>query len=135
MKNMLKTLAKENEGSLPAVKTENIIFAQKTLKKFGFTIFPKELTDFWHQQNGFSAEGCHIFGIIPEPNNLMDIVNINIFYQDKLPKNNLLIAENEFDFLIYDASHQVYKIIDKQDLNVLEEYASFEQAIENIIKI
>ena len=65
----------------------------------------------------------------------MDIVNINIFYQDKLPKNNLLIAENEFDFLIYDASHQVYKIIDKQDLNVLEEYASFEQAIENIIKI
>ena len=65
----------------------------------------------------------------------MDIVNANIFYQDKFSKDQLLIAENAFDFLLYDTTKQIYKIIDKQDFNVLEEYKTLEKALENIIKI
>lgn len=135
MKNLLTYLAKNNDFPLIPTQSESIIFAQKTLKKLGFSPLPQELADFLHHQNGFKAEDCRIFGIFPEPNNLMDIVNANIFYQDKFSKDQLLIAENTFDFLLYDTTKQIYKIIDKQDFNVLEEYKTLEKALENIIKI
>ena len=135
MEKLLTYLAKNNDFSHNTAKAEMLIFAQKTLKKLGFAPLPQELTDFLHLQNGFKAEDCRIFGIYPEPNNLMDIVNANIFYQDKFSKDQLLIAENAFDFLLYDTTKQIYKIIDKQDFNVLEEYKTLEKALENIIKI
>lgn len=131
---ILDTLKKQNTYAVEPLSPQNLIYAQKTLLKFGFAEIPEEACNFLHHINGFTDEGCHIFGIIPEPLNFMDIINVNILNKEKLKQKQLILADNEFDFLIFDSKSKSYQIIDKQDLAVLEEYNNLEQGLNSIIK-
>ena len=131
---ILDKLKKQNAYAVEPLSPQDLIYAQKTLLKFGFAEIPEEVCNFLHQINGFAYEGCHIFGIIPEPLNFMDIINVNILNKEKLRQNQLILADNEFDFLIFNSKNKSYQIVDKQDLAVLEEYNNLEQGLNSIIK-
>lgn len=131
---MIETLKKQNTYAVEPLSPQDLIYAQKTLLKFGFAEIPEEVCKFLHQINGFTYEGSHIFGIIPEPLNFMDIINVNILNKEKLKQDQLILADNEFDFLIFDNKSKSYQIVDKQDLAVLEEYNNLEQGLSSIIR-
>lgn len=131
---ILAELKKHNTYSPQPLSPQDLIYAQKTLLKFGFAEIPEEFCNFLHQINGFAYEGEHIFGIIPEPLNFMDIINVNILNKEKIKQEQLILADNEFDFLIFESKNKSYQIVDKQDLAVLEEYNTLEQGLNSIIK-
>ena len=64
----------------------------------------------------------------------MDIINVNILNKEKIKQEQLILADNEFDFLIFESKNKSYQIVDKQDLTVLEEYNTLEQGLNSIIK-
>ncbi len=127
----LQSLAPQSTG----VSSEDLIFAQKALTKFGIGAMPADFVKILHHVNSLNLEGCRLFGVIPEPLNFMDIVNVNVV--QKLPDagDKIILGDNEFDSLVYVHSKQCYQIIDKSDNEVLEEYKSIEPAIYDILKI
>ena len=118
-----------------SLQAEELIFAQKALSKFGIAAMPKDFVELLHHINTLSLEGRHLFGIKPEPLNFMDIVNVNVFQKHVSSADNIILGDNEFDFLIYNNLRQSYLIIDKTDNKVLEEYSDLASAIYNILKI
>lgn len=135
MQKFIDRLKSQNSFTPPPLDAETLIYAQKTLSQLGFCALPAGFVSFLHLLNGFSSEGCHIFGIIPDPMNFMDVVNVNVI-RPLSPKNEkIILADNELDFLIYNQTAACYQIIDKQDMEVLEEYSELEPALGNIIKI
>ena len=126
----LKSLAEPS-----SLRAEELIFAQKALTKFGIAAMPKAFVDLLHHINTLSLEGRHLFGIKPEPLNFMDIVNVNVFQKLASSVDNIILGDNEFDFLVYNQPHQKYLIVDKSDNKVLEEYSDLSSAIYNILKI
>lgn len=118
-----------------APSAEEIIFAQRALTRFHIAALPAEYVSFLKDCNAVAAEGSCLFGILPAADNARDIVNANIAYN--LPDKNfqIILGENEFDLLIYNHRTERYQIIDKEDLEVLEEYSELKKAICNILKI
>ena len=133
MKQLISKLQALAEPS--QLSAETLIFAQKALTKFGIAAMPKDFIELLHHINTLSLEGRHLFGVKPEPLYFMDIVNVNVFQKLASAADNIILGDNEFDFLIYNQSRQSYLIVDKSDNKVLEEYSDLPSAIYNILKI
>ncbi len=117
------------------VNTQKIILCQKELTQNGNAMLPNAFLDILHSFNAVSYDGARIFGINPESKVFMDIVLANQMSPLAGKQNMVLLGCDEFDYLAYNAQTQTYQIIDKEDLEVLEEYSEIEPAIKHILKI
>ena len=135
MKNLTARLRLLTPLPPPEPTAEEIIFAQRALTRFHIAPLPAGYISFLKDCNSVAAEGSSLFGILPAPENPRDIVNANIAWRLPGAAFQIILGENEFDLLIYNHRAGCYQIIDKEDLEVLEEYSELEKAICNILKI
>lgn len=134
MSDLISYLKKHNNRFEKAPKVETLIFAQKTLASLGLCSLPQEMATFLNDVNVFCAEDTRIYGICPHPDETLDIVNANVFWKFFTKGKSLVLAENDFDILLYVPENSCYQIVDKQDGDVLEVYSTLEKALYAILK-
>ena len=117
------------------VNTKKIILAQKELIQNGNAAIPESFLQFLRRYNGISYDGARIFGIATEGRIFLDIVPANQMSPFSGQNNLIILGCDEFDYLANNTECQQYQIIDKEDLEVLEEHSEIEPAILHILKI
>lgn len=117
------------------VDTTKIILCQKELAQNNVAPIPTQFLELLHNFNGVSYDGAQVFGIFPIEKTFQDIVKVNLIspFQDK--SKRIVLGRDEFDYMTYNTQTSTYQIIDKEDLEVLEEYTDIEQALYYILKI
>lgn len=136
MNELIKHIKQTASARLAApVNTQKIILCQKELTQNGNAMLPDAFLVILHSFNAVSYDGARIFGINPESKNFMDIVLANQMSPLAGKQNIVILGCDEFDYLAYNTETQTYQIIDKEDLEVLEEYSEIEPAIKHILKI
>ena len=133
MQKLLDTLPRLKKANSKLSNT-SIINLQQQLKHQNFAPLPLEFTKFLHIYNGLNYNDGVICGIYEE-NNHQDISSINKSISHPLHKDLIFLGYDNFDYLAYNQKHQIYQIIDKSDLEVLEEYSDLSNAIQHILKI
>lgn len=101
------------------LESEALIVAQKVLCNMGLDLIPKSYSDFLHHCNGAKYNGAYLFGATVEDD--MDIIDKN--EQMEKPKNTILLGYNEFDLFCYDYKLKQYKIVDRNDFEVMDTYS------------
>lgn len=133
MQKLLDTLPHLKKANSKLSNT-SIINLQQQLKHQNFATLPLEFTKFLHIYNGLNYNDGVICGIYEE-NNYQDISSLNKSISHPLHKDLIFLGYNSFDYLAYNQKHQIYQIIDKYDLEVLEEYSDLSNAMQHILKI
>ncbi len=113
---------------------EQIIHTQQDLKINKIANFPKEFSQFLQQINTIEYDGIFIFGINPRS------YYLDIFAQNDmldLPNKSeiIILGYDEFEYLAYNEKKQLYQIIDKETLDVLQTYTNLSLAIQYLLKI
>lgn len=127
-----KEIQKDTKTNSTKTST-HVIVTQQFLKQHGFAGLPSEFVEFLHNSNGIISDGGVICGIHSNKNNT-DISTLNILIFHPLHKDMVFLGYDDFDYLAYNQKHKVYQIIDKDDLEVLEEYTDFTSAARHILK-
>lgn len=136
MSNLIQLIKQNTTARLgKSANLQKIILCQKELTQNGNAMLPNAFLELLHNFNAVSYDGARIFGINPESKVFMDIVLANQMSPLAGKQNMVLLGCDEFDYLAYNAQTQTYQIIDKEDLEVLEEYSEIEPAIKHILKI
>ena len=128
--NKIQKIKKPNS----TVSSNSIINLQQQLTGNKKGSLPEEFVNFLHIYNGINYNGGVICGIYSY-GNLQDISTINETIKHPLHKDLSFLGYDDFDYLAYNQKYKVYQIIDKSDLEVLEEYSDFSSAAQHILKI
>lgn len=112
----------------------DIMTTQQILKQKKYASLPADVTEFLHTYNGISYNGGTVCGIYPHEN-YQNLLTLNQNTKHPLHKDLIFIGYDDFDYLAYNQKHHIYQIIDKADLEVLEEYQDFSDALQYILKI
>ena len=113
----------------------DVIDTQKSLIENKIIPIPNSFINFLEKFNGINYHGGEIFGIRPPKRLAGDILEVNLKQERLLKSNYLFLGVDEFDYLVYNKEKNLYQIIDKVDLEVLEEYADVVKAISYILKV
>lgn len=124
-----------NTGLGKPVDSRKIILCQKELMKNNIAPIPNSFLELLHTYNAISYDGAEIFGIFPNEKSFFDIVKANLMSPFNNKSNIVVLGCDEFDYMVYNTQGSTYQIIDKEDLEVLEEYTDIEQALYHILKI
>ncbi|MBE6450673.1 MAG: hypothetical protein E7016_01770 [Alphaproteobacteria bacterium] len=118
-----------------ALKSVDIIRTQKDLVKMGCPFLPVEFIDFLKHYNGVSASDCAILGVPPLEDDRLNIVEFNKQYNSST--NMAILGYDDSAFLVYDNNENLYKLLDRADLVLLDEYAPDEivYALNSILHI
>lgn len=136
MKKLFEQLQKINSEQLGhPVNVKKIILCQKELMQNHNAMIPDGFLDFLHRFNAVSYDGAKIFGIAPDNKIFMDLAAANRMSPLSGNSQMVVLGCDEFDYIAYNTQKSVYQIIDKEDLEVLEEYSDIEQALRHILKI
>lgn len=109
--------------------------AQRILVDNKISPIPNSFLNFLEHFNGIAYNGGEIFGVRP-PNNLAgDIVDINLEQEVFIKSKYIILGIDDFDYLVFNNEKSLYQIVDKTDLEVLEEYSEVERAISYILKV
>ena len=113
----------------------DVIITQKDLVKMGCPFLPTGFIDFLKQYNGLTSSDSVIFGIPPLENESLNIVDFNARY-NTLP-NMAILGYDDSAFLVYDNAENKYKLIDRYDDVMLDEYLEDElvYALNSILHI
>lgn len=117
------------------IKPADIADTQRMLVDNKIIPIPNSFINFLEVYNGINYKGGEIFGIKPPSNLSGDILDINIKQERLIKSNYLILGVDDFDYLVYNQKKSLYQIIDKSDLEVLEEYSEVEKAISYILKV
>jgi len=128
--NKIQSIKKPNS----TISSSSIINLQQQLAINKKGSLPEDFVKFLYFYNGINYNGGVICGIYNH-GNLQDILTINEQIKHPLHKDLSFIGYDDFDYLAYNQKHKVYQIIDKSDLEVLEEYSDFSSAAQHILKI
>jgi len=136
---MQKLLSKIAEKGLARKNTppqqSEIIECQKELRLNRIAPIPEDYLVFLHHTNGLSCNDAWLAGIYPHDTQVPDICRLNRQVHHPLSRDLIILGADDFDYLGFNHKWQVYQIIDKDDLEVLEEYQNLEQALNYILKI
>lgn len=99
--------------------TKQAILLQKELNDNEFATIPDSFMQILHVSNGISCNSSVVLGSF-EQDPLKDIVSQNIRFDTD--KNTLLLGISEMDLFVYKPQNKVYQIIDREDMEVLDEY-------------
>lgn len=100
------------------LESEALIVAQKVLCNMGLDMIPRAYADFLRAYNGIKYDGVYLFGATVDDD--LDIIDKN--EQMDKPENTVLLGYNEFDLLCYDFKSKQYKIVDRNDFEVINTY-------------
>lgn len=129
----LKVLSDANAGT-PVDRTQIILY-QKQLQENDFTTLPNEYVELLHHFNAFAWNGSFLYGIKPFKDFFLDILNENVLSFHPLPSINLILGNNEYDYLVWNCADMRYQIIDKETFMVLNTYSTLADGIRHILKI
>lgn len=124
-----------NTGLGKPVDSRKIILCQKELMKNQIAPIPNPFLELLHTYNAISYDGAEIFGISPNEKFFLDILKANQMSPFTDKTKFVVLGCDEFDYMVYNTTNSTYQIIDKEDLEVLEEYTEIEQALYHILKI
>ena len=102
----------------------DIIKTQKELVRIGCPFLPVDYIEFLTHFNGLRASDCAILGIAPLSDTQLDIVKFNAAYNNS--SNIAILGYDDSVFLVYDNIEQKYKLIDKANSVVIEEFLNDE---------
>lgn len=136
MKRILEQLQKLGSSNLgKPVNIKKIILCQKELTQNHNAMVPDSFLELLHLYNAINYDGANIFGISPEGKVFLDLVIANKMSRFSGKPQMVILGCDEFDYIAYNAQKSLYQIIDKEDMEVLEEYSDIEQALRHILKI
>ena len=119
IRNFLQYLKEKTFQEGEPLESEAMIVAQKVLHNMGLDFIPPAYIAFLKHHNGIKADGSYLFGATVDDE--LDIIDQN--EQLPRPENTILLGCNEFDMLGYNYEKKEYQIIDRQDLEILDNYA------------
>jgi hypothetical protein len=111
----------------------NLEKSMEKMKKNNLDLYPREFLSFLKKVNGVSYDGASIFGI-SNVDVIEDIVDRNVELSH-LQEGGCFLGENEFDYLFYNKEAKEYQILDKIDMEMLENYSELDDAILHILSI
>lgn len=136
MKRLIDRLCKISSSHYgKPINSQKIILTQKELVQNHNTPLPEKFLELLHLYNGISYDGATILGITSASRGFRDITLSNQMSPFKGHPHLVLLGYDELDYLVYNAQNHSYQIIDKEDLEVLEEYSDMVTAILHILKI
>lgn len=111
-----------------------IVTTQKMLNQKGFACLPPAFLQFLEAYNGVKEGESAILGILGKNDNL-DIVRFNESRNGR--PETLILAYDDFTFLLYDAVQKKYFLIDSDAHDIIDEYSEdeLELALNSIIHL
>lgn len=100
------------------LEPEALIVAQKVLHNMQLDFIPPAYANFLHHYNGVKYNGAYLLGATVDDD--LDIIDKN--EQMATPEHTILLGYNDFDLLCYDYVAKNYKIVDRDDFDVLYTY-------------
>lgn len=122
-------------GQQPPLNSGDISSFMQQLKENNIASIPQDYLKLLQQYNGLNYNGGWLAGIHPRHNQFIDLCRLNIQVRHPLSQDTIILGVNDFDYMAFNHKWQVYQIIDKDDLEVLEEYQQIEPALNYILKI
>jgi len=114
---------------------ENVEKSIEKMKMNHLSFYPNEFLNFLKEVNGVRYDGASIFGISNVDIDIIeDIVDRNVELSH-LQDTGCFLGENEFDYLFYNKELKEYQIVDKMDMEVLENYSELDDAIAHVLSI
>ncbi len=136
MKNFIAQIAARNDiEKQPALTPSNLINCQKQLQQNNIAPIPQAYLELLHFCNGLYVDGAWLAGIYPDTPQALDIYLLNLQVKHPLSRDIIILGADDFDYLAFNHKWQIYQIIDKDDLEVLEEYQQLEQVLNYFLKI
>ena len=136
MQNFIQNIAQRTDlAKIPGITPAELTAYANSLPENNIAPIPPEYQRFLLYCNGLSYQGSYLGGIYPQSDTLTDLLRLNKEIHHPLSHNLIILGFNEMDYLAYNHKWQVYQLIDKQDLEVLEEYAEIEPALNHLLKI
>lgn len=136
MKRLLDLISKSNichrEQSLKVV---DVIKTQKHLTQLGCPFLPTGFIDFLKQYNGVSASDCAILGVPPLNDERLNIIKFNKQFNNS--SEMTILGYDDSAFLVYNSAENMYKLLDRSNKIVLDEYSENElvYALNSILHI
>lgn len=106
------------------LKVVDIIKTQKELVRMGYPFLPSDFIEFLTYYNGIRASDCAILGIPPLQDSKLNIVEFNAQFNNSI--NMSILGYDDSVFLVYDNIEQKYKLIDKSNMVMIEEFLNDE---------
>lgn len=136
MQNFIQKIAQRTDlAKTPGISSAGLKVCLNSLSENNIAPIPAEYQRFLLYCNGLSYQGSYLGGIYPQSDTLTDLLRLNKKIHHPLSHDLIILGFNEMDYLGYNHKWQVYQLIDKQDLEVLEEYAEIEPALNHLLKI
>ena len=136
MQNFIQKIAQRTDlAKTPGISFTGLKACLNSLSENNIAPIPAEYQRFLLYFNGLSYQGSYLGGIYPQSDTLTDLLCLNKKIHHPLSHDLIILGFNEMDYLGYNHKWQVYQLIDKQDLEVLEEYAEIEPALNHLLKI
>ena len=101
----------------------------KGMVEAGFADLPEEYIKFCSHFNGVWTDGTQVYAIDPEEGFLEDVLAKNDDWIYATSQQQLVLGENDFDFLVYDAEEEVYFMLDKDYGKLGRRFEELEQAV------
>lgn len=135
MQNFVAKISARNDiEKQAALNPAQIINCQKQLRQNNIAPIPEAYLELLHIYNGLYLNGTWLAGIHDDRTNL-DLCLLNIQAKHPLSRDIIILGCDDFDYLAFNHKWQAYQIIDKDDLEVLEEYQQLEQALNHLLKL
>lgn len=117
IENLINSPLYQQEEPLPE---KDVITAQKELVRDGFPFLPLDFVAFLQKVNGVSGVDSAILGIPPTANEQLDILAFNMIFNQTA--DMVILGYDDFNFLVYNHSLNIYQLIDREDNIVVEEF-------------
>ena len=134
MKNLIEAI--ENSDYIETGAPQNIAKAKiysRGMVEAGFAALPEEYIELCGHFNGLWADGAQIYAIDPEEGFLEDVLTKNDEWIYATSPQQLVLGENDFDFLVYDAEEEVYLMVDKDYGKSGRKFEELERAAANLL--
>ena len=112
------------------LETRLIIEFQKKLQKAGYPALPSEFLAFLKVYDGVAMTDSAVLGIAPD-NQALNLFDFNVLHN--VPGNRLILGYDEFCYLTYDASENMYFLTDREVGDDLDDFEEIEAALSAII--
>ena len=113
-----------------AILSSHLKLCQLELEKNSLPQIPQDYIDFLSVANGLYYNGALLYGVSPDLKVIKDILSAN-----KKPSSNLILGENDSDWLIFDSKESEFQIRDKTDASLWKHSASLFDVLPYLLQI
>ena len=97
---------------------------------------PADFCEILKISNGFSNEDCAVFGVqTGENKHFKDVATFNVAYFHGREAKWLILGENDFFYLIYDAEQKKYHIAERDDLETTLSEDTIDEPLKALLRV